>query len=166
MQNFRQYEYPFWEKSNPAQRGERREKKTPSVLIGSSWIFFFWVQIVKMEELGWGQNSSLGFCDSNSSQTSWGPDYLLLFLKFPLGVLALGSVHARPSARTPIDMSGFFVCLLESFYFYEFGVLAKFRNHTTIFENNPMSPKIGHSVGVGGVPGFFVVDRNPNTFVS
>ena len=51
----------------------------------------------------------------------------------PMGVLAPGSAHARPSARPPINMSG----------------NPKFRNPRTTFENTPLSALKCHSAGVG-----------------
>jgi hypothetical protein len=75
----------------------------------------------------------------------------LSFEKFPLapmGVIAPGSAHARPSARPPIDTSGYFpapvsaewpsafktvkiLFLLESSYFCYLGAHAKIWNPTT-----------------------------------
>ena len=50
---------------------------------------------------------------------------------------------------------------LESCYFCELGAHATFRNHTTIFENTPLSPQICHSAGGRGVPELFCKISEP-----
>ena len=71
-----------------------------------------------------------------------------------IGVLDPRSMHTRPSARPPINIMENFPLIvlgeggvpelflgLESFYFYELGAHAKFRNPKTIFENPPLVPQ-------------------------
>ena len=67
------------------------------------------------------------------------------------------------------NMAGFDpkVCKkIKSFYFFELGAHATFRNATTIFKVPPLSKQICHSVVGRGGPGIFFVGWNPFIFVS
>ena len=83
----------------------------------------------------------------------------------PMGVLAPGSAHARPSAQPPIDMSGNFrrMCLqshLQTSPPTPQKAYPKFWNPRKL---PPLSAQKCHSAGSRGGPQFLVVDLNPMT---
>ena len=87
------------------------------------------------------------------------------FLLTPMGVLAPGSAHARPSARPPNNMSGNYPAhMSEESPSNIFPIPQK---HSTALENTPLCPpKYSIVQGVGGGSPILFFCWNPNIFVT
>ena len=88
-----------------------------------------------------------------------------------MGVLALGSAHARPSARAPINMNGNFQVHVSAESPSNMSpnpseVVSKVLEPQETFENTPLCPpKNSIKRGIGGIPDLFRV-WNPRIFVT